>query len=49
VVVVDEGFARGLSTTSIRKGIYAFFFGQRGLMAGLGLQGTKITQFTPSD
>jgi lipid-binding SYLF domain-containing protein len=49
VVVVDEGFSRGLSTTSIRQGIYAFFFGQRGLMAGLGLQGTKITQFTPSD
>ena len=44
VTVVDEGFARSFSTTSARKGVYAFFFGQRGLMAGLGIQGTKITE-----
>jgi hypothetical protein len=25
----------------------AFFFGQKGLMAGLGLQGSKITEITP--
>ena len=25
-----------------------FFFNQKGLMGPLGLQGTKITQYTPS-
>jgi lipid-binding SYLF domain-containing protein len=44
VTVVDEGFARSLTTTTGKEGIYAFFFEQRGLMAGLGIQGTKITK-----
>ncbi len=29
------------------KGTYAFFFNQRGLMGGLGLQGSKITRIHP--
>jgi lipid-binding SYLF domain-containing protein len=48
LVVVDTGMARSLSTTTLKKGIYVFFFDQKGLMGGLGLQGTKITQYTPS-
>jgi lipid-binding SYLF domain-containing protein len=48
LVVVDTGVAKSLSTTSLEKGIYVFFFSQKGLMGGLGLQGTKITQYTPS-
>jgi lipid-binding SYLF domain-containing protein len=48
LVVANEGVATSLSTTTLQKGIYAFFFGQKGLMAGLSLQGTKISQFTPS-
>jgi lipid-binding SYLF domain-containing protein len=48
LVVVDTGMARSLSTTTLKKGIYVFFFNQKGLMGGLGLQGTKITQYTPS-
>ena len=47
VVVVDTGMAKSLTTTTLRKGVYAFFFDQRGLMAGLGLQGSKITRITP--
>jgi lipid-binding SYLF domain-containing protein len=47
LVVVDQGVATGLSTSTIRSGTYAFFFDQRGLMAGLGLQGTRITRITP--
>ena len=47
VVVVDKGVARSLSTTTAKSGIYAFFFQQKGLMAGLGLQGSKITRITP--
>jgi lipid-binding SYLF domain-containing protein len=48
LVVVDTGIARSLSTTTLNKGIYVFFFNQKGLMGGLGIQGTKITQYTPS-
>lgn len=44
IVVVDVGAAGGLSTTSAKSAAYAFFFDQKGLMAGLGLQGTKITK-----
>ncbi|MCX6960097.1 MAG: lipid-binding SYLF domain-containing protein [Verrucomicrobia bacterium] len=49
LVVADEGFSSSLSTTTLQKGIYAFFFGQKGLMAGIGLQGTKISQYHPSE
>jgi len=48
LVVVDTGIAKSLSTTTLKKGIYVFFFSQKGLMGGIGLQGTKITQYTPS-
>jgi len=48
LVVVDEGVAGTLSTTSLQKGIYAFIFSQKGLMGGLSLQGTKVTEYTPS-
>lgn len=44
IVVVDEGMARTMSTSTIQSDIYAFTFGQKGLMGGLGLQGTKITR-----
>ncbi len=44
IVIVDEGFARSLSTTTARSDIYAFIFSQKGLMAGIGLQGSKITK-----
>jgi len=44
IVVVDAGVAGGLSTSTARDDIYAFIFDQKGLMAGLGLQGSKITK-----
>jgi lipid-binding SYLF domain-containing protein len=44
VVVVDEGMGRSLTTTTARSDVYAFIFGQRGLMAGMGVQGSKITR-----
>jgi lipid-binding SYLF domain-containing protein len=47
VVVVDTGMARTMTTTTLKKDIYAFIFDQKGLMAGLGLQGSKITPYTP--
>jgi lipid-binding SYLF domain-containing protein len=47
LVVVDQGMAGSISTTTMNKGTYAFFFNQRGLMGGLGLQGSKITRIHP--
>jgi lipid-binding SYLF domain-containing protein len=47
VVVVDEGMAKSTTTTTLKGDIYAFVFGQKGLMAGLGIQGNKITKITP--
>jgi lipid-binding SYLF domain-containing protein len=44
VVVMDEGAAKSFSTTTARKDVYAVIFGQSGLMAGIGLQGAKITR-----
>ncbi len=46
IVVVDKGLAGSLSTTTLQNAIYVFFFHQNGLMAGLGLQGTKISRIT---
>jgi len=42
VVIVDKGKAKSISTNTLHSGIYAFIFDQQGLMAGLGLQGSKI-------
>jgi len=44
IVVVDEGMAKTLTTETAKSDVYAFTFGQKGLMGGLGLQGTKITR-----
>ena len=48
VVVLDEGFGKNLSTTTLQRGVYAFIFGQTGLMAVMGIQGTKITKINPN-
>ena len=47
VVVVDAGVAKSLTTTTMKDDIYAFIFDQKGLMAGLGIQGNKITKISP--
>ena len=47
IVVVDKGKAKSLTTTTAKSGVYAFIFGQKGLMAGLGLQGSKISRINP--
>ena len=46
-VLIDEGMAKSMTTTTIDKDIYAFIFNQGGLMAGLGIQGNKVTKITP--
>jgi lipid-binding SYLF domain-containing protein len=47
VVVVDEGMAKSSTTTTMKEDVYAFIFAQKGLMAGLGIQGNKITKIEP--
>jgi len=41
---VDQGAAKTLTTTTAQSDVYAFVFGQQGLMAGIGMQGSKITR-----
>ena len=47
IVMVDEGMGKSTTTTTLDKDIYAFIFSQKGLMAGLGIQGNKISKITP--
>jgi lipid-binding SYLF domain-containing protein len=43
VVVVDEGAAKNLSSSTLKDDAYAFIFDQQGLMAGVSIEGTKIS------
>ena len=44
IVVMDEGMGKSTTTTTLQDDVYAFIFSQKGLMAGLGIQGNKITK-----
>lgn len=44
VVFVDEGAAKDVNTLTGKADVFAFIFGQKGLMAGIGIQGSKITK-----
>ena len=44
VVLVNAGVAQNLSTTSLQDDAYAFIFDQKGLMAGISIEGTKINK-----
>jgi lipid-binding SYLF domain-containing protein len=46
IVVVDAGVGKSLTSTTITQDVYAFIFDQKGLMAGLGIQGSKITKIS---
>jgi len=46
LVVVDTGFGKDVNTLTGKNEVYAFIFDQKGLMAGVGLQGTKITKLS---
>jgi lipid-binding SYLF domain-containing protein len=43
VVVVNEGVAKNLSSSTLKDDAYAFIFDQQGLMLGVSIEGTKIT------
>ena len=44
VVLVNEGVAKNLSTSTLKDDAYAFIFDQEGLMAGISIEGTKISK-----
>lgn len=46
IVVVDAGVGKSLTSTTITQDVYAFIFDQKGLMAGIGIQGSKITKLS---
>jgi lipid-binding SYLF domain-containing protein len=47
ITVLDMGFSKNFSTTTLQKGVYAFIFSQKGLMGGISLEGSKITKIVP--
>ncbi len=49
IVLVDAGVAKTLTTTTAKDDVYAFISDQKGLMGGLGIQGSKITKYTPDN
>lgn len=44
LVVVNEGVAKNLSTSTLKDDAYAFIFDQQGLMVSVSIEGTKITR-----
>ncbi len=44
VVVMSEGVAKNVSTTTLKDDAYAFIFDQQGLMASLSIEGNKISR-----
>jgi lipid-binding SYLF domain-containing protein len=43
-VLVDQGLATATTTITAQDDIYAFITAQKGAMAGIGIQGNKITK-----
>ena len=44
IVIIDAGAAKDLNTLTAKADVYAVIFDQKGLMAGVGIQGSKITR-----
>jgi lipid-binding SYLF domain-containing protein len=47
VVVVDQGIAKNLLTSSLKDDAYAFIFNQQGLITGVSIEGTKVSRINP--
>ena len=48
IVIVDKGFAKSMTSGTLTSDIYAVIFDQKGLMAGIGIQRSKITKIHPN-
>jgi lipid-binding SYLF domain-containing protein len=44
IVVVDQAMATKHTSTTLTQNVYAFIFNQKGLMAGAGIEGSKISK-----
>jgi lipid-binding SYLF domain-containing protein len=44
VVIVNEGAGKNFSSTTLQDDAYAFIFDQKGLMAGVTIEGSKISK-----
>lgn len=47
VVVLDKSAAASVTSTTLSQDVYAIPYGNQGLMAGLSLEGSKITRIHP--
>ena len=47
IVVLDKGAAASVTSTTLTQDVYAIPFDEQGLMAGLTLDGSKITRIHP--
>jgi lipid-binding SYLF domain-containing protein len=47
LVVIDKGFGENLSSTTLQHDVYAVIFNQKGIMGGIGIEGTKVTEIHP--
>jgi lipid-binding SYLF domain-containing protein len=47
IVVIDQGAAAAANSTTLTQDVYAFPFAGKGLMAGIDIHGSKITQIHP--
>ena len=47
IAIINKGAGLEANTTTITKDVYAFPFNEKGLMADLTLQGTKISRIHP--
>jgi len=43
ITMMDHGRAKKITSTTVNTDAYAVIFGQRGLMAGVGIEGSKIS------
>jgi len=46
IVIVEAGMGKSMTSTTLTQDVYAFIFDQQGLMAGIGIQGSKITRIS---
>jgi len=46
IVVIDAGAAKDINNLTVKSDVYAAIFDQKGLMAGVALQGSKITKLS---
>ncbi|MCF6244982.1 MAG: lipid-binding SYLF domain-containing protein [Sulfurovum sp.] len=47
ITVAEWGVSKDISSISFEKPIVAFIYGEKGLMAGVSIAGTKFEQITP--